>query len=303
MSGINLLESFSGLAAFSMAVDTGSFAAAGRKLGLSASAVGKAVDRLEQRLNAKLLTRTTRALALTLEGELLHAYAARVLEQLQEAEHALQASQTTPCGTLKVSVPTVIGRRLVLPLLKEFLETYPEITLDIRLEDLKVDVIDGGYDVVLRLGDLEDSNFCARRVGPHRFRTCASPGYLERRGTPQTPADLAAHDCIHYRFPTSGRTEVWAFKDQPPFAASKSSILLNDGEALGAAALAALGIVQVPEYLVAADIAEGRLVSLLDDHAMDRGVVSLLWPPARGSVPRVRAFIDFMSNRLSQAIG
>lgn len=297
-----LLESISGLVAFSVTVDTGSFASAGRKLGLSASAVGKAVDRLEQRLGTKLLTRTTRALGLTAEGELLRGYAERVLADLKDAERAIQTAQTAPRGILKLSVPTVIGRRHLFPILEEFLKAFPDIRLDLDLDDVKVDVVDGGYDVVLRLGELEDSNFHARRIAPHRFRTCASPAYLARKDAPQTPGDLAHHDCIVYRFPTTGRLELWAFRHQAPAVPPKPALVLNDGQSLSVAALAGLGVAQVPEYLVLEDLAAGRLVDVLSDYATPRGDISLVWPPARGNLPRVRAFIDFVSARLARQL-
>ena len=298
MSAIFSIESLSGLAAFSVTVEAGSFAAAGRKLGLSASAVGKAVERLEQRLGLRLLNRTTRSLALTGEGEILYQYVVRILKDLQEAERELQLAQKTPRGRLKISVPTVLGRKVVLPALRDFQDQFPDVTIDIHLDDVKVDLIDGGYDLVLRLGDLEDSSLLARRVGPHRFTTCASPDYLAKRGTPLTPNDLAAHCCIHYRFPTTGRAEVWAFKSDRPSHPVQPAIVLNDGEALAAAAIGGLGIIQAPDYLVSEDVAQGRLVPVLEPFTDERGSIWLVWPPMHAQVPRVRAFIDFIAGRI-----
>ncbi len=292
------IESLSGLAAFAETVESGSFAAAGRKLGLSASAVGKAVERLEQRLGLRLLNRTTRSLALTGEGEVLHRYVARILKDIQEAEQELLLVQNSPRGRLKISVPSVMGRKIVLPALRDFLTGFPDVTVDIRLDDVKVDVIDGGYDVVLRLGELEDSSLRARHIGPHRFTTCASPAYLAERGTPRTPADLGTHCCIHYRFPTTGRPEIWAFKGPRPPKPIQPGIILNDGEGLASAALGDLGIIQAPSYLVKDDIAEGRLQAILEDYTDDRGGIWLVWPPVSAPVPRVRAFIEFIADRI-----
>lgn len=296
------MESLSGLVAFSVTVECGSFAAAGRKLGLSASALGKAVERLEQRLDARLLNRTTRSLALTGEGEVLYRYAARILKDLQEAEQELYLVQKTPRGRLKISVPTVIGRRIVLPALRDFRTAFPDVTIDINLDDLKVDIIDGAYDLVLRLGELEDSTLRARRIGPHSFITCASPEYLAQHGTPRIPSDLNAHCCIHYRFPTTGRPEIWAFKGASQTPAIEPGIILNDGESLGYAARAGLGIVQAPNYLVQEDVASGRLEPVLKDYTGDRGSIWLVWAPARGQVPSIRAFIDFIASRISEQL-
>lgn len=302
MSAIFSIESLSGLVAFSVAVETGSFAAAGRKLGLSASAVGKSVERLEARLGLRLLNRTTRSLAMTGEGEVLHRYVARILKDLQDAEQELDLVQNTPRGRLRISVPTVMGRKIVMPALRDFQISFPQVTTDISLDDVKVDVIEGGYDLVLRLGDLEDSSLQARRIGPHTFITCASPEYLGQRGTPETPTDLSEHCCIHYRFPTTGRPEVWAFKGPPLAKPIKPAIILNDGESLASAALGGLGIIQAPSYLVKEDVAAGRLQPVLADFTDDRGSVWLVWPPMSSQVPKVRAFINFIAERVFEKL-
>ncbi|WP_306840077.1 LysR family transcriptional regulator [Neorhizobium huautlense] len=298
MSSILSIESLGGLIAFSVAVETGSFAAAGRKLGLSSSAVGKSVERLEARLGLRLLNRTTRSLAVTGEGDVLNRYVARILKDLQDAEQELHQLQAAPRGRLKVSVPTVLGRKVIMPALRHFQIKFPDITTDILLDDVKVAIIEGGYDVVLRLGELDESTLRARRIGPHTFTTCASPCYLTQFGIPQNPADLHDHDCIFYRFPTTGRPETWAFKCSSQLKPIKPAIILNDGEALASAALGGLGIIQVPSYLVRDDLAAGRLQSVLADYTEERGSVSLVWPPMSARAPKVRAFIEFMAEQV-----
>ncbi|MBY3418593.1 LysR family transcriptional regulator [Rhizobium laguerreae] len=302
MSSIVSIESLSGLVAFSVAVETGSFAAAGRKLGLSASAVGKAVERLEARLGLRLLNRTTRSLAVTGEGDILYRYVARILKELHDAEQELHLVQKAPRGRIKVSVPTVLGRKIIMPALLDFRIRFPDVTTEISLDDVKIDIINGGYDVVLRLGELDDSTLRARRIGPHTFITCASPEYLAHHGTPQTPLDLHNHCCVFYRFPTTGRPEVWAFKNSLQPTPIKPSVVLNDGEALASAALGGLGIIQAPSYLVSEDIAAGRLQAVLADYTDERGSVSLVWPPMSARAPKVRAFIDFMAERVFQKL-
>lgn len=302
MSGIPSFDSLSALVAFSITVESGSFSSAGRKLGLSASAVGKAVDRLEQRLGVTLLTRTTRSLSLTGEGDVLYRHAKRVLVELQHAEEALHLVQKTPRGRLKISVPTVLGRRVVVPAMREFMDRYPEIVIDLSLDDVKVNLIAGGYDLAIRLGELEDSDLRARVIGPHSFITCASPEYLSKHGTPRSTADLVQHCCIQYRFPTTGRPEIWAFKNQQPPLTLKRVLVLNDGESLASAALAGIGITQAPRYLVRDDVNNGRLIPVLTDCTEVRGNVSIVWPSGRSKMPRVRAFVEFISQRLAEKI-
>jgi DNA-binding transcriptional LysR family regulator len=299
MSEIASFDSLSGMAAFVASVDAGGFAAAGRKLGISASAVGKSVGRLEVRLGVTLLHRTTRSIALTREGERLYESAARILRDVREAEDAIGCARDMPRGQLKVSVPTVVGRRVIVPALPRFIEKYPDLKIDLRLDDLLVDIVAEGYDLVLRLGDLEDSRLMARAVAPHRFVTCAAPSYLEANSVPNDPADLARHRCIRYRFPTTGLIEQWKFKGALVPWDARQGMILNDGEALAAAAVAGLGIVQVPAYQVSEYLAANSLRPVLNEYAADRGSVWLVWPPARAEVPRVRVFAEFITNLLA----
>lgn len=301
MSAIANLESMSGLVAFVASVETGGFAAAGRRLGVSASAIGKAVARLEARLGVRLLQRTTRSIALTGEGNLLFERAARIIEDIQEAENAIAETRTFPRGRLKVSIPAAMGRRIIVPALDQFIAAYPKIALDVSLDDRTVDVVEGGFDLVLRTGELEDSRLIARKLAPHRFVTCASPAYLERRGAPETPDDVPNHTCLRLRFPTTGRLEYWAFKGWKPPGRPPTGPVFNDSEAVALAALAGLGLAQLPHYLAARAIADGRLRTVLASYAVDRGGIWLVWPPARSESPRVRVFAEFLT-RLIKAV-
>ena len=297
-TAISSLESLNGLIAFASAVETGSFSSAARHLGLSGSAIGKAIDRLEQRLGVRLLNRTTRSLALTDEGEVLYRHVTQVLSSLHDAEQELRLRESTPRGRLKISVPTVIGRRFVLPALRDFHSAYPQVIVNISLDAHRVDLIEEGYDLALWPGELEDSSLQTRCLGPHVLITCASPAYLDQHGTPTSPADLAYHCCIHYRLAHDGRIASWAFKDAVAAKPIIPAVVLNDTEALAAAALAGLGIVQVPDYLVREDIAAGRLQAVLERHAIAHGGIHLVWPAMSAQAPRVRAFIDFITARL-----
>lgn len=298
MTNATSIDSLTGLLAFVTTVEAGGFAAASRKLGISASAVGKAVARLEARSGVSLLQRTTRSIAMTGEGELLYERSSQILRDIHEAENLISNTRATPSGRLKISLPTVMGRLILVPALPQFLEQYPEIELDLWIDDRKVDVVGEGYDVVVRLGELDDSGLVARKVGPHRFITCASPSYIEKYGTPETPSDLVEHRCVRYRFPSTGLIEQWMFKGKAKPPALGTGLVFNDGEALAVAAEAGFGIVQAPSYLVTEQVASGALVPLLENVAANRGHIWIIWPPERTNVPRVRHFVDFVRNTL-----
>lgn len=298
-SVLSSLESLNGLIAFASAVRAGSFSAAGRSLGLSASAVGKAVERLESRLGTRLLNRTTRSLALTGEGEVLYHYADKVLKDLQEAERELNMRQSTPRGRLKITVSTILGRKFVLPALDDFTTRHPEINIALSLDAHRLDIVEEGYDLALWAGELEDSSLQARRLGSYALITCASPHYLAKHGIPTSIDELACHHCIYYRHSNNERMEPWRFKGQTipkPFA---PECALNDVAALESAALAGLGIVQLPDYLVREELASGRLQEVLGAHAIAPTGIFLLWPPMAAQAPRVRVFIDFIAKRAS----
>ena len=297
-SNISSLESLNGLMAFATAVETGGFSAAGRRLGLSSSAVGKAVDRLEMRLGMRLLNRSTRALALTGAGEVLYQYAIKILRDLQDAEREMQLQESTPRGHLKVSVPPMLGRRFVLPALRDFQQVYPEVMACLSFDNSFVDIIDEGYDLALWPGELEDSSLQARRLGPMHMMTCAAPRYFAEHGKPQSLIDLAQHCWIRFRRSDNKRMEPWRFRDNAPLPKPRSSISFNDAEAMVVTAVAGWGIMQAPEYTMREDLQAGRLEPILQEYAWDKGGISFVWPAHAARAPRVRAFIDFMSERL-----
>lgn len=208
------MDSLSGIAAFVRTAEARSFVGAARQLGITASAVGKSVARLEQSLGVRLLQRSTRRVQLTAEGAAFHARCRHILDELQDAEAMLASSARAPRGTLRVTLPT-IGYRFLLPILPAFVAKYPALELDLDFNDRVVDVIDAGVDVAIRSGELADSRLMARRLGPFRFVLCASPGYLDEHGAPRTPADLAEHRCLRFRFPTTGKLQDWALRSEP----------------------------------------------------------------------------------------
>ena len=292
------MESFSGIESFVRAADLLSFAEAGRALGISASAVGKNIAKLEAQLGLRLFHRTTRQVRLTQEGELFHERCKRVLDELHDARSAMQAAAETPRGKLRVSLPT-IGYRFLLPVLPEFQRQYPEVELDLDFNDHLVDVIESGADVVIRSGDLTDSQLIARRLGPFRFVLAASPGYLEKHGTPQKPEDLSSHACLRYRFLSSGKLEEWKLKGLPPNA--PISLVCNNMEAMLGASIMGMGIAYMPDFLASDAMKIGELTRVLENHLTHTGQFSTLWPSSRQLSPKVRAFVDFASKNLFNA--
>lgn len=288
------MDSFSGLESFVRAADLLSFAEAGRALGISASAVGKNVARLEQQLGLRLFHRTTRQVRLTQEGTLFHERCRRILDELHDARAAMQAAAQAPRGRLRVSLPT-IGYRFLLPVLPEFQARYPEVELDLDFNDHLVDVVEAGLDVVIRSGELADSRLVARRLGPFRFILTASPAYLAERGVPLTPADLAGHTSLRYRFLNSGKLEEWTLPGLP---AMPIALVCNNMEAMLGAAVSGLGLAYMPDFLARDALARGELQQVLAQQLTHSGQFSALWPSSRQLSPKVRAFVDFASERL-----
>ena len=240
------MDSFSGLESFVRAADLLSFARAGRMLGISASAVGKNVAPLEKQLGLRLFNRSTRHVHLTQEGAMFHQRCRRILDELDDARAMMQDAVAEPRGRLRVSLPT-IGYRFLLPVLPDFQARHPGIELDLDFNDRLVDVIAEGVDVAIRSGDLIDSQLVARRLGPFRFLLVASPAYLARRGVPQSPADLAHHVCVRYRFVTGDKVEEWELEGLP--APMPPGLVCNNMEAVLGAAVAGFGVAQVPDFL------------------------------------------------------
>ncbi len=296
------MDQLSGLTAFVRAAETRSFVAAGRELGITASAVGKAVAKLEQRLGARLFQRSTRRISLTAEGTLFYERCQRILGDIADAEAELQRALDAPRGRLRVSMPSAT-HRLMVPVLPEFMRLYPEIELDLDFNDRIVDVIEAGLDVVMRTGALTDSRLMSRRVGPFRFVVVASPGYLERHGVPERPADLERHACLRYKYPTSGTLQDWVFRTEPgePPIRVPATLVCNSTDALVAAAERGLGLHCTGDFIVRKAIAAGTLRTVLDAHQAPPGQFWALWPSSRQLSPKVRVFVDFLCERLIPA--
>lgn len=287
------IDSLSGIVTFVAVARASSFTDAGEQLGISKSAVGKAVARLEQRLDVKLFHRTTRRLSLTTDGEAYFAVCARALESMAEAEGGLGARLMEPAGRLRVDMPAAFGRKVMMPILLEIGKAWPALELTLTFTDRVVDLLEEGVDLAIRFGTLEDSSdLVARKLTSHRWVICATPEYLDRAGTPLTLADVPGHRCIvGYR---RGRPLAWHLSEggratrlTPP-----ASYQISDGEAMVDAALAGMGLCQMPLALLRAGIQQGRLVTVLDDYTQDGIDVHAVWPRTAHLRPKVRHVVD-----------
>jgi DNA-binding transcriptional LysR family regulator len=287
------IESLSGIATFVAVARAASFTQAGDMLGISKSAVGKAVARLEQRLGVKLFHRTTRRLALTADGEAYFAVCARALEGIAEAEGSLGTLLLVPAGRLRVDMPAAFGRKVMLPILLDIGRAYPGLQMTLTFTDDVIDLVEEGVDLAIRFGTMEDSSdLVARRLASHRWVICATPDYLAQYGAPQTLADVAAHRCIvGYR---RGRPLAWHVSEDGKAArlAPPPTYQISDAEAMIDAALAGVGLCQMPLALLRAHIDAGKLVTVLDEFTMRQIDVHAVWPRTAHLRPKVRHVVD-----------
>ncbi|CAO4155481.1 HTH-type transcriptional regulator DmlR [Methylorubrum aminovorans] len=284
------VDSIPALRAFVAAAEARSFKIAGEALGVSSSAIGKSIARLEAQLAAALFHRTTRTVTLTDEGALYLDRARRVLNELATAEDELAHATSEPRGRLRVSLP--LSGAVLTSVMARFLARHPAIEPDIDYSDRLVDIVDEGFDAVIRSGEQTDSRLMHRRLLSFPWRLVAAPGYLERAGVPRTVADLARHVCLRQKLPT-GRLAPWPIRDagatEPP-----ASLTANIIDPLIEMTLAGAGIAALPDFLVREHLASGALVTVLEKETERTGTLSVLWAANRFRTPKVRAFVDFL---------
>jgi LysR family transcriptional regulator, regulator for bpeEF and oprC len=282
------------LLTFAEAARRASFAAAARELGLSPSAVAKGVARLEEDLDLRLFQRTTRRIALTQEGEELYERCKRVLDELGELEQMAASATAVPAGVLRIDVPVTYGKQVLVPVLTDLARRHPGLRLDVQLSDRYADVIGVGLDAVVRIGGLDDSGLVARVFDWQHLGVYGAPGYLRTHGRPRVPADLAKHDCLAFRMPSTGRLRPWQFatRGQPVTLTPADRYCMNDGEGIVAAAIAGLGLAQVPDYMAAPAVAVGRLEELMVRHKPKPLPIALVYPTRRHLPLRLRVLID-----------
>ncbi|MBP1131200.1 DNA-binding transcriptional LysR family regulator [Serratia sp. PL17] len=290
-----MMDSLNGIQAFVQVAETRSFSDAGRQLGVSSSAVGKSVARMEQRLAVRLFHRSTRSVTLTAEGALFLERCRRILAEMAAAELELADSRGTPSGKLRVSLPLVSG--LMMPVLTDFMHQYPDIALDVDFSDRMVDIVEEGFDAVVRTGEPTDSRLVSRRLGGFQLVLVASPAYLKQRGQPEKPADLLNHACLQHKFPTTGRLEPWPLRDLA-LSELPATMICNTSEALLPVVQAGLGIACLPDFMVKVALQRGELQKVLEGFVEHQGSFRVIWPSSKYLAPKLRVFIDFLSERL-----
>jgi DNA-binding transcriptional LysR family regulator len=280
---------------FVQTADAGSLVAAGRHLGISASGVGKSIQRLEQGLGVRLFHRSTRSITLTAEGELFLERARRILAEVDAAQDELHNASGMPSGRLRIGLP-MIGAPF-LDILADFQQRYPDVELDLDFDNRHVDVIAEGFDAVIRTGTPLDSRLHVRELGAFRMLVVGTPAYFERHGKPATPADLANHGCIQFRMPNTGKLQGWQFQQGPDVVEPvlKTKLTCNTNEARLHFAMRGMGIAYMSDFSVRGALASGELVSVLDEFSCRQNSFRLLWPSGRHAPPKLRTFIDFVS--------
>ncbi|HXV36224.1 MAG TPA: LysR family transcriptional regulator [Myxococcota bacterium] len=287
---------------FAQVVEAGSFSAAARQLNLPKSSASKYVAQLEDHLGAQLLNRSTRRLSLTEVGHAFYECCAKIVHDVEEAERAVARADEAPQGLLKVNAPMSFGQLQLAPLIAEFLAREPKIRIELALDDLPVNAIAGGFDLTIRVAPpLADSSLIARRLAPNRIVVCAAPSYFARRGVPSTPADLVDHECLLYTYLSS--RDTWHFAGAAGEQRVKVSRRLraNNGDALRDAAIQGLGLAQLPTFIVGPDLRSGALEAVLvpyEDHST--AIWAIYAPPPRHLSAKVRAFVDFLTQRLAR---
>lgn len=285
---------------FAKVAEERSFAGAARALGVSVATVSRAVARLEERLGARLLNRTSRQLALTEFGHTIADSAMKVYREAEAAEGAAREMSARPRGMVRLSVPMSFGLRWVAPLMPDFFRDYPEVSVDMHLADAQVDLVGQGFDAALRIAVLPDSSLVARRLCPVVPLVVASPDYLERHGEPRHPSELNAHACLGYAY--RARSDVWRFtNDAGEEAAIKPAgpLRVTNSEALLPTVLAGLAIAEFPDFMCADYVRDGRLVPILRDWTLPRGGLYFVTPSARTRPAKVEALSSFFVRRLS----
>jgi DNA-binding transcriptional LysR family regulator len=284
---------------FTTVVDSGSFARAADKLDLSRGMTSRYVAQIESHLGVRLLNRTTRRQSLTEAGEDYYQRATQVLAMVEEAEQSAAQGSAEPRGTLRVNAPVAFGIRHLGPALGAYLQRYPQVKTDLTLNDRIVDLVEEGFDMAVRIARRIDPGLVARPITRARMVVCAAPAYLERHGTPKSPADLARHNCLTYAYAGQGE---WRFtrngRDQ--VVRVSGNVHGNNGDILCSAAAEGLGVIAQPTFLAYELLREGKLVRILEGWEIEESTLYAVYPSRQFLTPKVRSFIDFLVERFGE---
>ncbi|CCN35383.1 LysR family DNA-binding transcriptional regulator [Vibrio nigripulchritudo ATCC 27043] len=289
------MEQWEGVTEFVAVAEQSSFTLAAQKLSTSVAQVSRKISKLEQRLSVKLLLRTTRKVTLTDAGKVYYQHCRHLVDGLEFAEQAVTELQSTLKGKIKLTAPVTYGEQMLAPVLSEFLTIYPEVELDFHLSNQKLDMLEHGFDLAIRLGHLGDSTYIAKRLGSRQMHVCASPDYIEKHGEPRALLELSQHQCLignhpYWRFIENGHKRQLSVEGR---------MTCDSGRVLINAALNGIGIVQLPDYYVHQHMATGKLVELLTDFRDTKEGIWALYPNNRYLSSKVRLLIDFLAERLS----
>lgn len=289
-----MLDHFGDVLAFVRVADTSSFTQAAEKLGVTRSAVGKSIARLESGLATRLIHRTTRSVSLTEEGRLFYDHALRILCEVDDAEATLAERNQIPKGRLRLDIPTAFGRLHVLPVLQRFLAEWPELEADVTFSDDYCDLVSDGIDVAVRIGGPTDSGLIRQVLAPHHFITCATPAYLQQYGIPRSIADLQHHKKIVFTYANASVPWRYQVEGEMRDVTFQGNLKLNNSEAIRDAALNNLGVVQLGAFLIGEDIKQGRLVPVLKEFRREEMPITAVYPTRRHVSPKVRRFVEML---------
>ncbi|QAZ40998.1 LysR family transcriptional regulator [Methylibium sp. Pch-M] len=293
------MDKWTEMQVFAESVKRGSFSAAGRQLNLSPSAISKLLSRLESRLGVRLINRTTRSLSLTEGGERYFKRCLEILTDIESAEDSLTSFVREPTGTLRINSTQGFAKHQLLEVMAEFQERYPRLTLELQITGQAVDLIDEGVDLAIRLGELRDTSLVGRKLGESRRLVCASPQYLKARGRPTRPSDLLDHDCL--RLSTSDLFNQWHFSSAtgPELVNVQGHFVTDNVDVLHEYARLGGGIVRLSAFMVAKDIAAGRLEPLLTDYHIERQLIYAVYPHRRHLPAKVRVLLEYLTEKFS----
>ncbi len=282
---------------FVKTVEAGSFAAVAERFGMTAPMIGRHVRALEDTLGTQLLNRTTRRHSLTEAGRIYFERSKDILAELQAADESVTRMQSIPRGVLRIGAPVIFGSACLAPVLPAFFADNPEVRVEMTLNNRVLDLLDEGYDLVIRTGALPDSSLIARKLAPYRLVACASPEYLRQNGTPSQPVELASHSCLGFH--PGSEFDTWSFIGAKPDDVISVQVTgpmaANNGQALREAALGGVGIVLQAEALLLPDMKAGRLVKVLEQYSVQTLPMSALYSPTRAISPKLRSFLTFLT--------